>query len=56
MPYAYSPDRKPEQHDRRVGLRMPASLYDAVEQQAERRGLPLSTFVRTALQREVGTA
>lgn len=54
MHYALSPDDKPEQHDRRVGLRLPASLYAAVERQAEQRGLPLSSFVRTALQREVG--
>jgi predicted DNA binding CopG/RHH family protein len=46
-------ERRLAQHDRRVSFRMPASLLAMVEQQAGARGLPLSTFVRTALRHEV---
>jgi predicted DNA binding CopG/RHH family protein len=42
-----------QQYDRRVGLRMPAMLYAAMERRAREQGLPLSTVVRAALQHEV---
>jgi len=45
--------RAGQQCDRRIGLRMPAPLYAAMERRARERGLPLSTIVRSALQHEV---
>lgn len=42
-----------QQFDRRIGLRMPTLLYAAMERRAHAQGLPLSTVVRAALQREV---
>ena len=48
------PERAAEQHyDRRIGLRMPAMLYAAMERRAREQGLPLSMVVRSALQHEV---
>lgn len=49
-----TPERAAEQpYDRRIGLRMPALLYAAMEKRAREHGLPLSTVVRAALQHEV---
>jgi predicted DNA-binding protein len=46
-------DRPNCENDRRVGLRLPATLHASLENVAVRRGVPMSLLVRTALEREV---
>ena len=53
MTYAYSERPTDQLCDRRIGLRMPAPLYAAMERRAREQGLPLSSVVRVALQHEV---
>lgn len=40
-------------HDRHTALRMPAQLFACVEAVAQRRGVTVSEFVRTAVAQEV---